>query len=148
MSKQIEKEPNYFGIAIALVISGLIISLSLFFTNSQKQTNGQNIQQDQNSPTSESVYTENGAQIIEIKAKGGYSPRLIEAKANKPTKLRVVTENTFDCSLALIIPELEVSEMLPMTGITEFELPNKAPGSELVGMCSMGGMYYFKINFI
>ncbi len=41
----------------------------------------------------------NGIQIIEVQAKGGYSPRKSTAKAGLPTVLRFNTNGTFDSSL-------------------------------------------------
>ncbi len=86
-------------------------------------------------------------QIIDLTAKGGYSPRVIEAKANTQTILRVSTNNTFDCSSALKIPELGVSKNLPSTGKTEIEIAAQEPGSVIDGTCAMG-MYNFKIKFV
>ncbi len=88
-----------------------------------------------------------GKQIINIKAKNGYTPYIIEAKANVDSILRVNTNNTFDCSLALRIPTLNVDQMLPITGNTDFNIPSQESGSEINGTCSMG-MYSFKINFV
>lgn len=95
-----------------------------------------------------SVITNDGdTQILNLVAKGGYTPNEIIAQADTETILKVSTNNTFDCSSALTIPELNFSKYLPATGITEIKISPQQPGSEIVGSCSMG-MYGFKIKFI
>jgi plastocyanin domain-containing protein len=86
------------------------------------------------------------SQVIEIDAKGGYSPRAITAKADIPTTLKVTTRGTFDCSSALTIPSIGYRTNLPPSGVTEIEVPPQTSGSTLQGICQMG-MYSFAINF-
>lgn len=87
-----------------------------------------------------------GTQVINVTAKGGYSPRIIQAKANTPTVLKMSTKGTFDCSAAFTIPELKVNKFLPASGVSEFPIPPQVPGEEIKGLCSMG-MYSFTIKF-
>ncbi len=87
-----------------------------------------------------------GKQIVEINAKGGYSPRITSAKADIPTILRVNTRATFDCSSAITIPSIGYRATLPPSGVTEIEIPPQKAGSTLQGLCSMG-MYNFQIRF-
>ncbi len=94
----------------------------------------------------DNVRIEDGKQIITIRAKGGYYPRKTEAKAEIPTIIRMETNGTFDCSSALVIPSLKYRKSLPISGITEIEVPAQKAGSTLDGLCSMG-MYNFAINF-
>jgi plastocyanin domain-containing protein len=86
-----------------------------------------------------------GKQIIEIKAKGGYTPRVSTAKAGIPTVLRFNTDGTFDCSALVRIPSINVSEILPNSGIKDIDL-GSPKGGILQGSCGMG-MYPFKIDF-
>jgi plastocyanin domain-containing protein len=86
-------------------------------------------------------------QILNLTAKGGYTPQVIEAKADMPAILKVQTKSTFDCSAALVISDLKVNEILPPNGVKEIEIPAQKPGSEIIGTCSMG-MYGFKIKFV
>jgi hypothetical protein len=96
--------------------------------------------------TSESANPE-AQQIIEVTASsGGYSPRKIEAKAGIPTILVIKSEGAYGCERAFNIPDLNVSEILPENGQTEFDLGAQSKGTKLVGVCSMG-MYYFQIFF-
>ncbi len=96
--------------------------------------------------TANNVSIVNGKQIIEINAKGGYSPAVTAAKAGMSTILKVSTRGTFDCSSALIIPSIGYRSHLPQSGVTEIEIPQQASGSSMQGLCSMG-MYNFQIKF-
>jgi Cu+-exporting ATPase len=95
----------------------------------------------------ENVSIENGKQIITLGVKGGYSPRITNAKANMPTILRLVTNNTFDCSSAVSIPALGYRANLPQSGTTEVEIPSQTAGVSIQGTCGMG-MYNFKLEFL
>ena len=86
-------------------------------------------------------------QIVEVTASsGGYSPRKIEAKAGIPIILIMKSEGAYGCERAFNIPDLNISEILPENGQTEFDLGTQAKGTKLLGVCSMG-MYYFQIFF-
>jgi len=124
------------------VVSVLTIGAVLFIFNANKgQTSPLTSMSSQNN-----VVTTEGKQIIEINAKGGYSPRTMTAKANTPTVLKVKTSGTFDCSSALTIPSLGYRTSLPPSGETLIEVPPQKVGSTLRGVCSMG-MYSFEVNF-
>lgn len=92
------------------------------------------------------VTVENGKQIVTISAKGGYLPRISEAKADMPTILRVDTNGTFDCSASLNIPSMNYQKNLPATGVTDIDIPPQKAGSTFEGLCGMG-MYKFQIAF-
>lgn len=83
-------------------------------------------------------------QIVEIKAKGGYTPEISVAKAGVPTTLRINTSGTFDCSSQVRIPSMSISKALPPSGVTEIALGELKEGV-LKGTCGMG-MYPFQIN--
>lgn len=100
---------------------------------------------DSNQPVN-NVSVVDGKQIVEIGAKGGYSPRITTAQAGIPTVIKVSTRGTFDCSSALTIPQIGYSNNLPPSGVTEIEVPAQEAGAKLQGICSMG-MYNFSINF-
>ena len=87
----------------------------------------------------------NGVQYITINAQGGYSPRISKAQANIPTKLIVKTNNTYDCSAALVIKSVNYQKLLPQTGEEMIDLGIPTSGATQ-GLCSMG-MYSFTINF-
>lgn len=87
-----------------------------------------------------------GKQIIDITAKGGYSPRAVTAKAGMPTVLRIRTSNTFDCSSSVVIPKLSYQKFLEPSGSEDIELSAEQAQGTLQGLCAMG-MYNFQIKF-
>ncbi len=89
---------------------------------------------------------ENGVQYVDILARGGYTPRLTKAQAGIPTVLRMRTENTFDCSSALVIPALNYSSFLKPADAALITVPVEKAQGTLEGMCSMG-MYRFSVVF-
>lgn len=97
--------------------------------------------------SAQSKLLDDGRQLVEIVAKGGYNPRVITAKAGIETVLKVESRQTFDCSSSLVIPSLRLRKNLPPTGFTEIILPAQSAGSQINGTCSMG-MYGFVIKFV
>ena len=133
------------SIIISVVIALAIIIGTFFFVNkSGDSSDSVGVNQEKNIPA-QNVSVVNGKQIIEINARGGYSPNISVAKAGVPTILRINTNGTFDCSSSVRIPSLNISKYLPSTGITDIDLGTQAV-STLSGMCGMG-MYRFQILF-
>ena len=124
---------------ISLLVAGALIGGALFFANS-------NSSWDTNQELSQNVSVVGGVQFVDIKAKGGYFPRLTYAQSGIPTILRIETNNTFDCSSALVIPSLKYRANLEPSGVTEIELPPQKAGSSQKGLCSMG-MYGLEVRF-
>ena len=124
------------AIAIAVILAGLIISGAIILSKSSSADNTVPV---------DNVRVVDGRQIIEIGAKGGYRPQRSVAKAGLPTTLRFATNNTFDCSSAVIIPSLEISKFLPSNGQTDIDVGKPSVG-KLRGSCSMG-MYPFEVVF-
>lgn len=87
-----------------------------------------------------------GKQIIDISAKGGYSPRVVVAKAGVPTVLRVTTSGTFDCSASVVIPKLSYQKFLQPSGTEDIAISAEQAQGTLQGLCAMG-MYNFQIKF-
>ncbi len=121
-------------LSITIIIISILLGAIILLSNKKTYQNINN------------VSIVNGIQIIEIEAKGGYNPQNTIAKANIPTILKVKTNNTFDCSLSLKIPSLNISTILDNSGQKEIDLKTPKKGL-LNGTCSMG-MYSFKINFV
>lgn len=96
--------------------------------------------------TIENIEIKDGVQYITITAKGGYSPKISNAKANIPTKLIIKTNGTFDCSSSLIIRSVNYRNILPNTGEAVIDVGTPKSKDTLRGVCSMG-MYNFLINF-
>ena len=134
---------NTLTIVSLLVAAGLIFFIS---TLSKPSTTATSPGKSENNAISEVVSMVDGKQIIEVTARGGYSPNQIVAKAGVPTILRMKTTSTFDCSSSFTIPSLGIQKMLPQTGVTDFEIPVKKPGENLAATCGMG-MYRLNINF-
>lgn len=122
-----------------------IIAAVLLIGGAAALTRGGNVSGD-GEPATHNVSVEGGRQVIEIDAKGGYSPKLTDAQAGMPTVLKVATNGTFDCSAALTIPSLGYSRNLPSSGVTEIEVPSQKAGAKLQGLCAMG-MYNFAVQF-
>jgi len=87
-----------------------------------------------------------GIQYVDISAKGGYSPRIVTAKAGMPTVLRVKTSGTFDCSASLVIPKLSYQKFLQPSGTEEISISSEQAQGTMQGLCSMA-MYNFQIRF-
>lgn len=125
---------------ISIIVSASIVFAAIFFANNR---NSSGLPDKEPVTVSQVV---DGKQVIEIKAKGGYTPREILAKADMLTVIKVKTQGTFDCSSALVIPSLNYRTNLSPSGVTEIELPPQKTGSVLNGTCAMG-MYGFSIKF-
>ena len=122
---------------ISILIAAVLIGGAIFLSYSNPG---------EKTPDKNNVSLVDGKQIIDITAKGGYSPRVTEAQAGLPTTIRMNTKGTFDCSSFLVIPSLNYQANLSPAGVTEIELPPQKAGSKLEGLCSMG-MYNFAIKF-
>jgi len=119
-------------ILVAVIIFGIFL-----FTKGEPSVS--------NVATPNNVTIIDGKQIVEIKAKGGFTPRKSVAKAGLPTILRFNTESTFDCSSSVRIPDLNISKNLPLSGVTDVEILSNQIGI-LKGSCGMG-MYPFEVEF-
>lgn len=127
-------------IIVSLVISGLLLGGTIWYVSGNSGNGADNL------GDASVVSIVEGRQIIDILAKGGYSPRVIAAKAGLPTVLRVKTSGTFDCSASLVIPKLSYQKFLQSSGTEEIAIaPEQAQGT-LRGLCAMG-MYGFQIKF-
>lgn len=125
---------------LALIITVVLIGGAIVLTESAPGTPSA-----ENAPVGNNVSIVDGQQIIDLTAKGGYSPRVSTAKAGIPTIIRFHTTGTFDCSSSVRIPSMGVSKSLPPTGTTDIAIASPEPGL-LQGMCGMG-MYPFQVNF-
>ena len=123
----------------SLLVAGTLVFGALFFAAANQDGGDPR-------PTNENLTAENGTQIITIAAKGGYTPRASVAKAGLATELSIKTNNTFDCSSALVIPAVGYRQNLPVTGDTRVSVPPQQPGTTLRGLCTMG-MYSFTVEF-
>jgi len=121
---------------ISILIVIILIGGTIFLTGNNKSSND-NIN---------NVSIVDGKQIITISAKGGYTPRITNAKANMPTVIKMTTNGSFDCSSVLVIPSLNYRNNLTPSGETLIDVLPQKVGTKLQGLCAMG-MYNFLINF-
>jgi plastocyanin domain-containing protein len=121
-------------IIAGVLIAGFLVILGLSRGSVPTQTQNAN-----------NVSMENGKQVIEISAKGGYQLRQSVAKAGIPTILRFNTSGTFDCSSSIRIPSMNISKALLQTGTTDVDIGSPVSGV-LQGTCGMG-MYRFDVSF-
>ena len=126
------------GTITSILIAIILIVGAVYFTRAGKK-------EDNNSTPANNVTMVDGKQIIELKAKGGYSPRTSIARAGIPTILRFDTNGTFDCSSSIRIPSMNISKVLPQTGTTDIDLGSPQVAT-LKGTCGMG-MYPFEVQF-
>jgi plastocyanin domain-containing protein len=133
--------------SVSIIIVGLIIAGAILLTrNVSSNTQTDNIANyNSNSSTTSNVSVVDGKQIIEIRAKGGYTPSKSIAKAGIPTTLRFITEGAFDCSASIRIQSMNILKLLPQTGATDIDLGNPET-TTLNGTCGMG-MYSFAVDF-
>jgi len=128
-------------VAVALIIFAIVITSGK--ANTQSNSTEKVDEKTENSVNNVSIV--DGKQIIEINAKGGYTPRKSIAKAGVPTILRFNTKGTFDCSSSIRIPSMNIFKNLPQSGTTDIDLGTNKTGT-LGGSCGMG-MYPFEIEF-
>jgi len=123
----------------ALAISATVIGIAFWIVPTNSEVDGGGLP----APTAVII---DGTQIVDITAKGGYSPRVVVAKAGIPTVVRLATKDTFDCSASVVIPKLSYQKFLQPSGIEEIQITAEQATGTLQGLCSMG-MYNFKIKF-
>lgn len=126
---------------IAIGLSILLIGGAVVLTNSRANDRDNGVQ----APAVSNVHMENGVQIVDLTARGGFLPNKSVAQAGIPTVVRFITKNTFDCSASVRIPSMDISRALPSNGTTDIDIGVQPVGT-FRGTCSMG-MYPFEIAF-
>ncbi len=135
----------------SIVITSLLIALGFLLLKSddveviEPQNFSYNSALNYNPAPVQNVSIEDGKQIVEIRAKGGYLPRKSTAKAGVPTVIRFDTNSTFDCSSSVTIPSMNISKSLPPSGTTDIDIGIQKVAT-LYGTCGMG-MYPFEVEF-
>ena len=130
--------------ALTIIIAGLVLGIGIVFLGGSKKNNTETNETQVNSV--QNVEVKDGVQYITINVKGGYSPKVTNAKAGIPTKLIMKTNGTYDCSASLVVRPIGFQKILPKTGEETIDLGTPKAGSPIQGVCGMG-MYSFKINF-
>ena len=89
----------------------------------------------------------NGKQDVTITVtSNGYKTNVNTLKLGIPVKLTLITNNVMSCARAFVIPSLNYSKILPVTGTTVFEFTPEKLG-QLTYTCSMG-MYSGSFNVV
>ncbi|MFZ2049042.1 MAG: cupredoxin domain-containing protein [Minisyncoccia bacterium] len=125
--------------ALSIIIAGGMIAGTIFLIN------GNSVKGPVQVVNANNVSVVGGQQVVEIRAKGGFLPRISVAKAGIPTVVRFDTNGTFDCSSSVRIPSLNITKVLPPNGSTDIDIGTQQVSS-LQGTCGMG-MYPFEIDF-
>lgn len=76
----------------------------------------------------------------------GYFPQTVNASANQPVVLNLITNKTYSCSRDFVIPALNFYQLLPDTGTVQVNIPAQPAGTRMFFTCSMG-MYTGTIIF-
>jgi sulfite exporter TauE/SafE len=97
-------------------------------------------------PTAIPVVEEQAQELVIQVENNGYSPEVTHALAGVPTRLVLVSNNVRSCSLAFVIPSLNVQVLLEPTGSHTIEIPAQQAGTRIPFSCSMG-MYTGVIIF-
>jgi uncharacterized protein len=84
-----------------------------------------------------SIDTEGKQEVTITVLSSGYQSNVNTIKAGVPVKLTLITNNTQGCSRAFTIPTLNVSKVLPLTGVETIEFTPTETG-RLAFTCSMG----------
>lgn len=115
---------------LALIVSAGIIGAAVLWIAVRPQPASSD-------PTpSSAILDSTGTQHVTLVAHNGYHPHSFTAKANTPTILTLVTDNTFDCSANVTIATLHYTTQLPATGTTTIDLGIRSSGETIIGGCA------------
>jgi sulfite exporter TauE/SafE len=90
-------------------------------------------------PALEALSVDEGDDVIVLKVKNtGYVPQVLEAKANQPLRLKLVSKDVHSCSMAFVIPSLNAFVNMKPTDVQYIDIPAQEPGTRMGFMCSMG----------
>ncbi len=127
------------NVIISIVISMVFIGGTFYFVSDTSTSSG-------GGGAAQNIEIRDGIQYVNITAKGGYSPRSSQVKADIPTKLVVKTDGTYDCSASLVVRSAGFQKILQPTGEEIIDLGIPKSGEKIQGVCGMG-MYNFAVNF-
>jgi sulfite exporter TauE/SafE len=94
----------------------------------------------------EDEYAGDESVVTIVVKNNGYQPSQVSAKAGIPIRLRLVSKDVYSCSLAFVLPTLNIMESLYPTGETWIDIPPQKKGTYMPFSCSMG-MYTGMIVF-
>jgi sulfite exporter TauE/SafE len=95
---------------------------------------------------SSSLPQSDGVTLYLSASNSGYSPRVLNAKANTDITLNIITNGNYSCSRDFVITSLGIEKLLPQTGTVSISIPAQPAGTKMRFSCSMG-MYTGVIVF-
>lgn len=114
---------KHLSIIIAAILVGVIGYIAFVKPDSSSSSSS--------GGTSSNVVVRDGVQYVTVTARGGYRPSTTNIKSGIPTTLIMETNNTYDCSLALVVRSVGYRAMLPASGETEIDLGTPKPGQKI-----------------
>lgn len=135
---------NMKKLSVQIILLSAIAIVFVIVIFGPRFKNNQEIKQTTAVPN---VEVKDGIQYVTITARGGYTPKVSNAKAGIPTKLIMKTSGTFDCSSSLAIRSIGYQKILPQNGSEVIDIGIPVVDKPLQGVCGMG-MYSFVVNFI
>ncbi len=124
-----------FSILTGATLAGVQIpKISLSSTDSSDNSGTQN----KGSSDSQSASVVNGKQEVTINLTDkGYDPAKIKIKKGVPVTVKLVTNDTYGCIRAFVVPSLNIQKVMPKTGEDSFEFTPTEAGT-ISFTCSMG----------
>jgi plastocyanin domain-containing protein len=129
-------------VAVVLLVLGLVsvnsgltlMGSPLSFTNiiEAAKTSPQDL------VSSASIPPSDGVTLYLSAGNGGYSPRVLHARAGTQITLNLITDQTYSCSRSFVIPALGVEKLLPSSGTESIPIPAQSSGTVMRFSCSMG----------
>lgn len=68
------------------------------------------------------------SEIVIIVENGTYSPSRIKVPVGRPVEIQFLRKDPSPCSETLLIPELNISDTLPINQVKPIQLPSLKPG--------------------
>jgi len=136
-------------VAVAILVLGLVsVNSGLTLAGSPLSVTNmiQAAKASQLDLASASVPQSDGVTLYLSAGNSGYSPRVLHARSDTPITLNVVTNRTYSCARAFVIPILGVEKLLPASGTETISIPVQTAGTVMRFSCSMG-MYTGEIVF-
>ena len=142
---RLEKWFMRFVAVVVLVLGLLSVDAGLTLMGS-RYTLANLMDPPQSAPAGLSAYAGSESIILLNALNDGYSPRRLLAPADQAVTLNVVTDRTYSCARAFVIPALGIEVLLPASGTVPIQIPPQPEGTQMAFTCSMG-MYTGVINF-
>jgi len=123
-----------------MTVRGSIYTLQSFYKAAQTPVGSTSI-------NNTATVNQKGEQIVNLTVtNSGYKSDVNSLKINIPVRLKIISQNVTTCARAFVIPDYNISQILPANGEEEIVFtPTKA--GRLAYSCSMG-MYTGEFNVV